>query len=201
MGAFFDTLVMFKKYLDNPAPYSYEQWRLFPEEQKTAALYVNFYNEIILAYRKNCSKYATEEDCVSRLCQYLNRNVPHIIREPNRYNEAYIYTVATNSINTLTHSTRVSKHTKFFYDNVFTEGYSTPDDRALNIFDILPDENNDVWLRLFASKIPELEKQLTPQEYRVAEYIMYERRLPKRLARKYEPILASIRVKFNELLK
>lgn len=201
MGAFFDTFIMFKKYIGNVTPFTYEQWLTFSDSYKIASLYVQFYDVIFKAYCVNCSKYATEEECVSRLLQYLNRNVAHIVNHPERFNSAYIYTVSANSINTLTHSSRVNKNLKFYYDCVISNNAYRADGTPLDLYDTISDDTRDMWSNLLASKIPKLEEQLTPQEYRVAEYIMFERKLPKRLMRRYNALLSSIQDKFQKLLE
>lgn len=201
MGAFFDTLIMFKKYIGKIEPLTYEQWLTLSDSHKIASLYVHFYDVIIKAYQANCSKYATEEECVSRLLQYLNRNVSHITNDPERFNSAYIYTVSANSISTLTHSSRVSKNLKFYYDNVVSNNAYNSEGLPVDLYDTISDDTRDIWSNLLASKIPKLEEQLTPQEYRVAEYIMFERRLPKRIMRRYNALLSSIQDKFQKLLE
>lgn len=201
MGAFFDTFIMFKTYIGKIEPLTYEQWLTLSDSHKIASLYVHFYDVIIKAYHANRSKYATEEECVSRLLQYLNRNVTHITNDPKRFNSAYIYTVSANSISTLTHSSRVSKNLKFYYDNVVSNNAYNSEGLPVDLYDTIPDDTRDIWLNLLASKIPKLEEQLTPQEYRVAEYIMFERRLPKRIMRRYNALLSSIRDKFQKLLE
>ena len=77
-------------------PLTFDEWVALPDEQKSAALYVMFFNQITLAYYKSRSFYSPEEDNVSIVCQYLEKNVPIIKNNPRRYTPRYIYQVAYN---------------------------------------------------------------------------------------------------------
>lgn len=73
---------------------SYAIWLTIPESLKAAALYVQFYPEIMTALVKSTSEYIPDEDLLSFLLQYLQKNVDKMTIK--KYNGAYIYRIAYN---------------------------------------------------------------------------------------------------------
>lgn len=84
-------------------PLSYEEWMMIPEEHKAAVLFVQFYDEITLAWYKTKSFFVVEEDGVSTTLQYLIKNVPIIENDPKRFKSSYIYRVAYNCLYCISH--------------------------------------------------------------------------------------------------
>lgn len=56
-------------------PLSYSEWVQLPDEYKAGALFVQFYEQITLAYLKTKTDAAIEEECVSEVLAYLTKNV------------------------------------------------------------------------------------------------------------------------------
>ena len=79
---------------------TYDGWRELPDKLRTAGLYVQFYNQITLAYQKNKQSYPFIEEAtaLSTLLQYLMKTTSKILFQPSRYTPAYMYTVAFNAI-------------------------------------------------------------------------------------------------------
>lgn len=100
---FYETRKIFREYINYKAPYSYEEWMSLPEENKAAALYVQYFDEIILAWFKSKSFYASEQEGVETVCQYLMKNVPVIEDNPKRFNKKYIYRVSYNCLYCIAH--------------------------------------------------------------------------------------------------
>ena len=82
---------------------SYEEWMIVPQEHKAAVLFVQYYNEITLAWFKTKSFFVLEEDGVSTMLQYLVKNVPIIENDPKRFKSGYIYKVAYNCLYCISH--------------------------------------------------------------------------------------------------
>ena len=78
------------------APITFEEWFTLPDSHKAAALFINFYNQITLAWTKAKADFTEDEDGLSTVMQYLMKNVPIIETNPNKYSETYIYRVAYN---------------------------------------------------------------------------------------------------------
>lgn len=102
MTQFKSTLELFKAALTTSEYSTYWEWMELPDVLKTAALYVNFYNQITLAYKKNQRPFLDEADAVEIVLQYLEKNTDIIYQNRNRYTANYIYRVAFNAIYPLT---------------------------------------------------------------------------------------------------
>lgn len=103
MKAFEDTKKLFQEFTHYTRPLSYEEWLASPQDDKAALLYVQFYNEITLAWYKTKSFFVLEEDGVSTMIQYLMKNVPVIESNPKRFKPGYIYRVAYNCLYCISH--------------------------------------------------------------------------------------------------
>ena len=91
----------FKEATNCDYPLSYEEWMALPEDKKVAALFVNFFDTITLAWYKAQAEYIEENDGISVLMQYLLKNIPVIKGNAKKYNEKYIYTISWNSMASL----------------------------------------------------------------------------------------------------
>ena len=108
---FYETRDMFTAYLGYTQPLSYEEWNLLPADSKAAALYVQFFDQIVYAWYKQDTflRYSTDEDGVSTVLQYLQKNVSKIEVEPKKFTPAYIYRVSFNCLYCLCHDIKSSK--------------------------------------------------------------------------------------------
>ena len=88
---------------DKTKPLTFDQWMEFPDDQKSAVLYLRFYDQITLAWDKTKSYYTLTADGVSTVLQYLEKNVPIIKANANKFNERYIYRVAYNCLYCICH--------------------------------------------------------------------------------------------------
>ena len=82
---FYQTRDMFKEFIGVDTPLAYSTWMELDPDKKAAALFVNFFDQITLAWYKVKSFYAVDEDGVSTCLQYLQKNVPVIENAPNRF--------------------------------------------------------------------------------------------------------------------
>lgn len=109
MSAFKETYNMFRTHIGYTKPLSYDQWSSSDDQHKAAVLFVQFYEQITLAWYKVRSFYANEEDGVSTILQYLQKNVPVILDCPKRFAPSYIYKVAFNCLYCICHDIQRDK--------------------------------------------------------------------------------------------
>lgn len=75
-AAFHDTRVLFIQSLGYKEPLSFEDWKAQPDDLKAAFLFVQFYNEITLAWDKADSlDFGDDTEGVSTVFQYLQKQV------------------------------------------------------------------------------------------------------------------------------
>ena len=101
MEEFFKAKNMFTAALNIESKLSFEEWMKLPDDYKAAALYVNFFDNITMAYAKCADLCVDENDALSTLLQYLEKNVAIIMEHPERYKPAYIFTVSKNAMSPL----------------------------------------------------------------------------------------------------
>lgn len=89
---------LFIEYLRYTEPLSYAEWIDLPDSDKAAALYVQFYEQITLAWYHVSKTYKDEEEAVETIMQYLEKNVPVLVLSPKRFTPNYIYRVAYNCL-------------------------------------------------------------------------------------------------------
>ena len=102
-NAFKEAEHLFREGTQYTQPLSYNEWMGIPYENKAAVLFVQFYNQITLAWFKTKSFFALEEDGVSIVLQYLMKNVPLIEKDNKRFSPAYIYKVSYNCLYCISH--------------------------------------------------------------------------------------------------
>lgn len=147
VGQFQITKNLFREYTGYTEPLSYDEWNSLPQDHKAAVLYLQFFEQITLAWYKLKSIYSLEEDGVAEILQYLNKNVSKIEQDKNRFKPAYIYKVAYNCLYCLCRDPNRYKRT---FEN--------------EVSNLTTSENGDV-LDLFATIVSdhEIEDQLDKQ--------------------------------------
>lgn len=133
-NAFAETKKLFIESTRYTRPVSYEEWILIPQEHKAAVLFVQFYDEITLAWYKTKSFFVVEEDGVSTMLQYLIKNVPIIENDPKRFKPSYIYKVAYNCLYCISHD--IKRDIERFEKEVSNIVMSGED--QLDLFDTVP---------------------------------------------------------------
>ena len=136
---FHQTKVRFREFANYQRPLTYEEWMTAPDECKAAILYVQFYDQITLAWMKTKSVYSDINDGVSEILQYLNKNVEKIKNDGNRFTPNYIYRVAYNCLYCLC---RDPNRYKAAYENECSNVVSYGDDE-LDLFDTVADNEDD----------------------------------------------------------
>lgn len=84
-------------------PLTYSEWMSLDTDGKAAALFVQFFDQITLAWNKVKSFYTPEEDAVSTMFQYIMKNIPLIEASEKKYTAAYMYRVAFNCLYCICH--------------------------------------------------------------------------------------------------
>lgn len=106
----------------------YEGFVAMPDDLKAATLYVNFFPQIMLAWKKCQRPQIEEELAVSTVIQYLIKAVPKMLWQRNRYTPQYIYTTAFNCLYCLT---RPENMKNWYFDVMCNSLYSERDDTNL----------------------------------------------------------------------
>lgn len=78
---------------------TFQEWSEKPEDLKAAILFVQFYNEVTMAWYKTAERYpfVDEEDSLAIIMQYLQKQVDRNLMTEDKFNSAYIYQVAWNA--------------------------------------------------------------------------------------------------------
>jgi len=126
----------FKSFLGYESPLSFDEWSALADDSKAAALYVQFYDQITLAWFKTRSFYTTEEDGVSTCLQYLMKNVPVIKAKPERFSASYVYRVAYNCMYCICHDIKRDRE-RYQLESSNIVISETGDE--LDLFDTIPD--------------------------------------------------------------
>lgn len=126
---------------DYQFPLTYEAWASAPADYKAVLLFVNFFDQIELAWYNERFSYgrAEDDDAVSEVLQYLMKNVPLIEADPKRFKPAYIYRVAANCISCVGASQVSINHDKLEVSNEVTGD----DGSVINLYDLEPSEDED----------------------------------------------------------
>lgn len=110
ISAFYETKNTFSQYTLYDHPLTFAEWDARPREQKSALLFVQFYNSIVAAWDSaNSYNFIAGEDGVSIVCQYLEKNVAKIEENPARFTASYIYRVAYNCMYCICHDLKSVK--------------------------------------------------------------------------------------------
>lgn len=135
-SAFYSTYKLYRDYIGYTKALTHKQWNKLPDNFKAAALYVQFYNEITLAWYKVKTMWSIEEEGVEVINQYLIKNVPKIEVDKKRFTPQYIYKVSYNCLYCL--CIDPSKNKDRYYNEV-SDVFSC-DDEDVSWFDLIGNE-------------------------------------------------------------
>lgn len=136
---FYETRRIFKEYIHFQFPVTFDQWNTLPQDHKAAWLYVQYFNQIISAWYRSKSFYASEQEGVETICQYLLKNVPVIEKNPKRFTPSYIYRVAYNCLYCISHD-RVGDRLRYELES---SNVVPTSDGELDTFDLIEDERSN----------------------------------------------------------
>lgn len=141
-GAFEQAKARFREFAEYERPLSYEEWMAAPDECKAAILYVQFFDQITLAWMKTQVSFVDINDGVSEVLQYLHKNVEKIKKDGKRFTAAYIYKVVWNCLSCLCWvDDDYSRRSRIFHNECSNiVGYG---DDELDLFNIIKESDED----------------------------------------------------------
>lgn len=182
------------------APITFDEWFSLPDSHKAAALYINFYNQITLAWTKAKADFTDDEDGLSIVMQYLMKNVPIIESNPNKYSETYIYRVAYNCMGCLrrnkSEAARFKECTSEWFTNRSCYGDTGNTDEA-SYFDCIGMSEIADKLHLAADILYDLYGELDTDEKCVINNILRGSKLTKRSKERESEIYTTLRYAFR----
>ena len=137
---FSETRAYLLNYIDYTSPLSFDEWVIVDDSSKAAVLYLQFYEQITLAWYKAKSNYGDENLGVSTILQYLEKNVPIIKGDPKRFTANYIYRVAYNCLYCICHDIQRDKQA---YQNEISATMKDSEDKEINILLTIEDVSSD----------------------------------------------------------
>lgn len=139
VASFFETRNCYRNFINLSQPLTFEQWNQLPRDQKSVALFLQFFNEIILAWDKaNTLDFIEDAEGVEIINQYLDKNVSIIEQHPERFTAGYIYRVAYNCMYCICHDRKCDKDR---LENE-TSAIVTSDDGELNLLELASDKKS-----------------------------------------------------------
>lgn len=148
-------------------PLTYDAWLAADDEYKAVLLFVNFFDEIELAWYKERFSYVLEEDAVSTVNMYLMKNVEKIKAEPKRFTPNYIYRVAANCIYCLREPQVEINRDKFEVSNEVTVG-----DDVVNLYDLAPSVDDSYEVKQAKEAVWEIIAKMGPKAEKVANKLL-----------------------------
>ena len=194
---FYQTRDMFKEFIGVDTPLAYSTWMELDPDKKAAALFVNFFEQITLAWYKAKSFYAVDEDGVSTCLQYLQKNVPVIEKAPNRFSPRYIYRIAYNCMYCICHDIKIDRERYENETSNIAVSSSSGDAEELDLFsfvvasdtiDSILDREN-FWNIVFS---------LGPDAQVIVDNLLNGTRLPAGYKAKKADIIVQLQVALSE---
>lgn len=148
-------------------PLTYEAWLNADDEYKAVLLFVNFFNEIELAWYKERYSYVLEVDAVETVIEYLIKNVEKIKAEPKRFTPGYIYRVASNCIYCL-HEPQVA----IDRNNLEVSNEVSVGDDVVNLFDLAPSEDDTYEVKQAKEAIWDIIDRMDPKARKVINQLI-----------------------------
>ena len=162
MSQFRDTRNNYLQYLsDFTFPLTYEAWLNADDEYKAVLLFVNFFDEIELAWYKTRFSFVVEDDAVSQINVYLMKNIEFIKKDPKRFRPNYIYTVAANCLRSLTYIERDINREKFDVAHELDVGSENGD--VVNLYDLAPHEDDPYEVRIAKEAVWDIVDKMTEE--------------------------------------
>lgn len=193
MNQFIETKHMFENAIGVKYPLSYEGWLAVKDDLKAAALYVQFFDQITLAWNKGKSDFTSDEDGVSIVLQYLNKNVPIILNNPKKYTSKYIYRVAYNCMGCLRRVQREINYYNLTISNIDTDSTG----KEFDLFSTIVDDKSDTFETVekikYNTEIYNIIKKFDKATKRFVEYLLGGREPGKRIEAKRDTIISNLR--------
>lgn len=173
-------------------PLTYDVWMSLVDELKAAALFVNFYPQVIVAWQKwDKLCYLEEEDAVGTVIQYIVKNVDKIKADRKRFTPNYIYTVAYNA---LTGFCRVAG--RQWYYATFQSNTFDLDDGEHDMFDIIEDTVDC----FRSSRFRKVISSMNDTQKAIISHLIWNTKLEKTERKSEKAIMEQLREVFKEYL-
>ena len=190
---FYATRSMFRNYINYERPLSWEEWMSVDDDKKAAVLYVQFFEQISLAWYKLKTKAAIEEECVSEVLMYLIKNVPIIKENPSRFKPAYIYKICYNCIYCKSMDPYKGQTAKTSWYNNTCSQYVKSGEDELDLFDTVV-SNEDLDGVLAREHFWDIIESMGEDTVKLVEQIINSGRLPSRIGKQKAEIIESLKV-------
>ena len=193
-------------------PISYKDWKNLPRDQQAIALYVNYYSLVTLAWNKALQRHKNNRDestAVSYLSDRLDRVVPLILVDENKFSAAYMYTTFLTTLCCVTRALR--NHTVAFHTfNVTTNFIDSNTSNTVDWYEYI--SKSDIANIDFVENMDQiilkemLWKELDSEDdkfKKIANNLMggTSKQMPKSLDEKTRQKLINFAEKYVELLK
>lgn len=171
MSQFRATRNLYMEYLhDFEFPLTYDAWVNADSEYKAVLLFVNFFDQIEMAWYKERYSYgpAEEEDAISEVNQYLMKNVARIEEDPKRFSPGYIYRVAANCISCVGAS-----QVNIIRNKVELSNEVAGDDNSIvNLYDLVPFEEDSYEVRQAKDAVWDIIAKMGPKAEAVVDRLI-----------------------------
>lgn len=196
MNTFYETKKLFTDYIQYTKPLSYVQWLALNDDHKAAALYVQFFNEIILAWNKAKSYDGDDDEAVETVLQYLIKNTEIIKKNPDRFKASYIYRVAYNCLYCICHDRKCDKERREFEISAI-QCDSQGDE--FNLLDAFIRDSDNVEYEMDKHLFWAIIEDLDVDSKTFVDNIIKDGKLPTDLSAENKKVVAELRIKFSSL--
>lgn len=166
---FRETRNLYSNFLQYTKPLSYVEWVSIPDDHKAAALFVQYFSQIELAWYKAKSFFTSEEDGVYTMMQYLMKNVDIIKKDSKRYTPSYIYRVAYNCLYCICHDPIIER---IRYETTVSNIVTTNNQDEVDLFDTTISVHSDVEIQYEKKQLWETIDKLDPKSKKVVSNIL-----------------------------
>lgn len=209
MNQFKETFNRFKPALTGLDYSTYWEWMLIPDDLKSAALYVQFYDTITLAWSKTQKPFIEEEIAVSTVMQYLIKNVEIIGQHRKRFTPEYMYKIAFNALYPLG---RIKRDIDYYYNEHASE-YEKVKNRSDDMSEEFDPDNSAYTERVFTDRLITSDvyfddthdddiwcviESCDDDTKRIIEYLLGGKKLGKKLSAKVPDVVADLRIKLEK---
>lgn len=198
MNQFKETKTMFMNAIPATFPLTYEGWLSIRDDLKAAALYVNFFDQITLAWKFAKSDFTSDEDAISVVMQYFIKNVPIIMVDKKKYNAKYLYRVAYNCMGCLRRVQRESDRYNYTTSNISV----TSSGDEIDLFSSIVGDESDILDIIrearYESEIGTIIDGLDEESKKYIEFVLGGKKLGKRVEKKKDCILAELRFRLRK---
>lgn len=196
-NCFYTTRAMFRNYIGYTKPLTFDEWMSIDDDKKAAVLYVQFFDEITLAWYKLKTAAAIEEECVSEVMMYLVKNVPIIKENPARFKPNYIYRVCYNCIYCKSIDPYKGQTAKTSWYNNTVSPYikASADSEEINIFDTLVSESDDVDYIIAREHLWQIISSMGSDAEAVVDELLGGKKVTGNIRKKREEIIENLKTR------